>query len=361
MPSPASFGDPAALQRALAEQLEPARVPGMVVAAARGAGPVVTFAYGADADGAPLSAESLFPVASVTKLATALAVLQLSDAGLLDIDEPLSMHLPDSAAARSDAALRDLLCHTAGLPLDLNSEAAPYAIGLSWPGLAQACLEAFPERPPGEIVQYSNIGYGLLGIVVERLTGQPFSQALAQLVLKPLGISATLGDEPPRRPARIADVRGAHAGSAIEPFNSPFWRSLGFPWGGLVTTAAGALALAQAFLGLPGDFLRAETRALATRSQTGELAGGFQPPLFWERCPWGLGPDIRGGKQPHWAPSGMPTSFGHSGASGCLAWADPVTGIAWAMLGTRTADSGWLVRRGPALSASIIAAVASSQ
>jgi CubicO group peptidase (beta-lactamase class C family) len=357
MPSPVSFEDPAALQRALAEQLESARVPGMVIAAAQGAGPVLELAYGMDADGAPLTAESLFPVASITKLATALAVLRLSDAGLLQIDEPLSMHLPDAAAARSDAALRDLLCHTAGLPLDLSSEAAPYAAGLSWPGLAQACLEAFPERSPREIVQYSNIGYGLLGIVVERLTGLAFSQALAQLVLEPLGISGTLGDEPPRQPARIADVRGASAGSTIESFNSSFWRSLGFPWGGLVTTAAGALALVRAFLGLPGDFLRPETRELATRSQTGELAGGFLPPLFWERCPWGLGPDIRGEKQPHWVPTGMPRSFGHSGASGCLAWADPATGIAWAMLGARTADSGWLVRRGPALSASIIAAL----
>ena len=357
MPSLAAFPDPDVVLRALAEQLEPARFPGIVVAAAQGAGPVAALAYGTDADGVPLSVESLFPVASVTKLATALAVLRLSDAGLLDVAEPLSMHLPDAAAARSSVTLRELLCHTAGLPLDLPGEVAPYAPGLSWPVLAQACLETFPERGPGEIVQYSNVGYGLLGVLVERLTGAAFPQALNRLVLEPLGIAGTLGDQPPRPPARIADVRGTHAASPIEPFNSAFWRSLGFPWGGLVTTAGGALALVLAFLGLPEDFLKPETRALATRSHTGELGGGFQPPLFWERCPWGLGPDIRGEKQPHWVPASLPGSFGHSGASGCLAWADPSTGVAWAMLATRTADSGWLVRRGPALSEAIIAAL----
>jgi beta-lactamase class C len=78
-------------------------------------------------------------------------------------------------------------------------------------------------------------------------------------------------------------------------------------------------------------------------------------PLRWSPCPWGLGPDLRGAKQPHWAPlEAGPGSFGHSGASGCLAWHAPDHGVTWALLGARTADSGWLLRRSPAIGAAIL-------
>ena len=98
-------------------------------------------------------------------------------------------------------------------------------------------------------------------------------------------------------------------------------------------------------------------RADATRSYTGDLAGGFVSPLLWDPCPWGLGPELRGRKEPHWTPpSASPDSFGHSGASGCVAWYDPPSGIAWALLGSRTADNGWLLRRGREVGAAILEA-----
>jgi beta-lactamase class C len=353
----AAFHDPAALSAAIAAELDPARVPGAVVARWQADDQsIAVLAVGCDADGVALNPDSLFPVASISKLATALAVLRLADQGVLAVADPLAAHLPDAAAARANIRIGDLLCHTAGMPIDLPREEAPYAPGLDWPTLAHACLHCFPVRAAGEIVQYSNVGYGLLGILVEQLTNQPFAEALDRLVLAPLGIEATLGSEPPRPPARLADVRGRHAGTDLEPFNSPFWRSLAMPWAGLVTTASGALRLVRAFLGIPDDFLQPATRAQAIVSQTGALAGGFVPPLFWDSCPWGFGPDIRGAKQPHWAPAIAPNSFGHSGASGCLAWADPTTATAWAILGARAADNGWLVRRGPAISQLLLAA-----
>jgi hypothetical protein len=64
--------------------------------------------------------------------------------------------------------------------------------------------------------------------------------------------------------------------------------------------------------------------------------------IEWERCPWGLGADLRGEKQPHFAPTeAAPTSYGHAGASGCLAWADPSAGVSWAMLGARLLVDWW--------------------
>src|SRR5262249_17300011 len=158
----------------------------------------------------------------------------------------------------------------------------------------------------------------------------------------PLGVEGYLGAELPRPPAVVADARGEHAGGGLEPFNSPFWRSLALPWAGLVTTVDGALALVRAFWSAPPRFLSPALRSEAIRSHTGDLGGGFVAPLIWSPCPWGLGPDVLGRKAPHWAPpeAGL-DSFGHSGASGALAWAAPDRGVAWAILGARTADNGW--------------------
>lgn len=153
----------------------------------------------------------------------------------------------------------------------------------------------------------------------------------------------------------LTGLRGAHVGTAIEPFNSAFWRSLALPWAGLVTTLDGAFGLLRAFRGQPAGLLRPATRDDAIFNQTENLPGGFVPPLVWPRCPWGLGPEIRDEKRPHWAPpTASPASYGHSGASGCVVWADPTRDVAWGIVGTRTSDNGWLVRRGPAIGAAIL-------
>jgi beta-lactamase class C len=343
------------IDSAIEEAMRAGKVPGIAVAVARGPGPLEYHVAGADARGEPLAPDTLFPVASITKMATALAVLRLCDTGVIALDDELEQHVPEAVAARPGVTLRALLCHAAGLPIDVAPGAAPYAAGLDWHALGQACMLTPPEAEPWARVQYSNVGYGLLALAVERRTDQPFADTLARLVLGPLGAEAYLGAEPPRPPAAQADVRGRHAGTPLEPFNSHFYRSLALPWAGLVTSAAGALAIVRAFR--DPRFLSPQLGAAASSDQTGGLAGGFVEPLRWSPCPWGLGPDVLGAKSPHWAPpEAGADSFGHSGASGCLAWCAPGAGVAWAILGARTADNGWLLRRAPAIGAAILAA-----
>lgn len=343
------------LRPAIAQTLAAARAPGLVLALIRGSQPAIVVAEGNDASERPLAADSLFPVASITKLATALAVLRLVDEGEIALDDALEHYLPNAAAARPGVTIRRLLSHSAGLPVDVAPEDAPYQPGLDWPALARACLATGLVEPPFTRVQYGNVGYGLLGLIVEQRTGHAFPDALEQLVLQPLGISGYLGVEPPRAPVQLADVRSGHAGSELAPFNSRFWRSLAMPWAGLVTDAAGILALVRAFHGVPAGYLSPGILAEATSNQNGDLAGGSVPPLIWPHCPWGLGPELRGEKQPHWAPATVgPDSFGHAGASGCVVWFDPASDLAYAILGARTATSGWLLRHGSALGAAIL-------
>jgi CubicO group peptidase (beta-lactamase class C family) len=317
-------------------------VPGFVIAVVRGIRPTEILVAGVDAGGAALEPGSLFPVASITKLATALAVLRLAVTGALTVDDLLAAHLPDARSASEGITLRMLLSHSSGLPGDLVPSAAPYNAQLDWPTLARACLATPLSRPPASRVTYSNVGMGLLALVVERRTEKRFAEALADLVLAPLGIEGYLGVEPPLSPVHIAGDFGEHTGSALEPINSPFWRSLALPWGGLVTTVEGALRLVRAFAGAPGGFLPPELLAEATRSQTNGIGGGFFPPLVWRDCPWGLGVEVRGDKSPHWTPpQASPASFGHVGSTGCLAWVDPDASMAWVMCGARNFLSWW--------------------
>jgi CubicO group peptidase (beta-lactamase class C family) len=331
-------------------------VAGMVIAVACGAQAPEYLVVGCDAAGQRLHEDTLFPVASVTKLATALAVLRLVDRGMLGIEDPLAKHVPEAAAARPGITLRTLLTHTSGLRYDVAGHKAPYSRGLDWPTLAQACLATPPVDSPGARVNYSNVGFGLLAVVVERVTGVAFPAALRDLVLAPLGIEGYLGIEPPRPPARIGGDLGTGVGTELERYNSPFWRSLGMPWGGLITTADGALRLVQAYAGRPADFLSPAVVAAATRDQTGGLPGGVMAHIMeWPRCPWGLGVELRGEKLPHMAPiEASPESFGHGGASGCLVWSDPRADVSWVMLTTRTFDDTW--REWAAIGAAVLAA-----
>src|SRR5437763_739035 len=90
---------------------------------------------------------------------------------------------------------------------------------------------------------------------------------------QPIAVATHLHAQPPPPPARIDGKLRERSGTDLEPYNSAFWRSLALPWGGMLTTAAGALALVQAFAGLPDGFLAPALRAEATRDQSGGLAG----------------------------------------------------------------------------------------
>ena len=182
------------------------------------------------------------------------------------------------------------------------------------------------------------MGIGLLAMVVEQSANEPYHAALRRLVLEPLGIEATLGEQPPRSPARPRGDYGEHAGTPLEMYNSPWYRALGFPWGGGFATAAGALAIVRAFRPQSG-FLPHWLCAEATRDQTGALSGGFGGWLEWNPCPWGLGPEVRGAKEPHFTPAtASPATFGHVGASGASVWHDPAADLTWAILGARFFD-----------------------
>lgn len=134
----------------------------------------------------PVLADTTFQIGSIGKSMTALAVLQLAQAGRLDLNAPVSAHLPWFVIPSrfGPITLRHLLSHTAGLPAGTDfTPAARYE------GFALRETEAAWE--PGSRFHYSNTGYKLLGWLLEDITGQDYGSVIRRRVLEPLGMAAT--------------------------------------------------------------------------------------------------------------------------------------------------------------------------
>ena len=134
----------------------------------------------------PVTADTTFQIGSIGKSMTALALLQLVDARRLDLNAPLSTHLPWFAmpSRYGTITLQHVLSHTAGLPAGTDfTPAARYE------GFALRDTEAAWE--PGTRFHYSNTGYKLLGWLLEDITGQDYGSIIRERVLEPLGMAAT--------------------------------------------------------------------------------------------------------------------------------------------------------------------------
>ncbi|HET7760101.1 MAG TPA: serine hydrolase domain-containing protein [Gaiellaceae bacterium] len=141
--------------------------------------------------------ETQYACASITKTFTAVSVLQLRDAGKLDLEDALSRHLPE--AAHGTPTLRRLLSHASGLQRE-----PPGAVWetLEFPG-EQELLERLAEveqvLPPSTAWHYSNLAYALLGHVVTRVSGQPFQEYVRERLFAHVGLEQTTwgpGDNP---------------------------------------------------------------------------------------------------------------------------------------------------------------------
>ena len=154
----------------------------------------------ADIDsGTPITPESSFRLASVSKQFTAMAVMILSERGQLAYDDKLTLYLPELKRFGDDITLRHLLTHTGGLPdyYDVLEE----AVGDSMPD-TEAAMEFLagwgePLFAAGDRYEYSNPGYEMLALVVERVSGLTFGQFLQENIFGPLGMESSVAYESP--------------------------------------------------------------------------------------------------------------------------------------------------------------------
>ncbi len=235
--------------------------------------------------------ERPFAWASITKVLVALVALVAVEEGSLDLDEP---------AGPPGSTVRHLLAHASGLDAQ----------------------RPVVRTEPGRRRIYSNAGFEALATVVADRTGMPMRRYLVEGVLEPLGMTGT--DLPEGSSAASGAVGpaadlGRLAGELLQPR--------------LVAASTLALASAVAFPGLAGVL---------------PGYGWFDP------CDWGLGLEVKGGKDRHWTgPGNSARTFGHFGQSGGFIWVDPGVGVACVAL-TDRAFGPWAVEAWPLLSQAVL-------
>lgn len=141
----------------------------------------------------PATPETVYQIGSITKVVSALAIMQLVDQGHIDLDRPIVDYLPEfSMRTRWPQAApitpRALLCHHAGLPTYLLKG---FFSGSSLTSLLHELQDEHLAFEPHSVFNYSNLGFNLLGLVLERLSGQPYAIAMQTQLLAPLGMRHT--------------------------------------------------------------------------------------------------------------------------------------------------------------------------
>ena len=299
-------------------------------------GPFTFGRQSAEAGAPEIRNDAIFLIASITKPIVGAGVLRLAERGELTLDDRVERFVPAFGRDGKHAVtIRHLLTHTSGLP-----DMLPQNVELR---AANAPLSAFVEGTcrigvdflPGRGVQYQSMGFAMLGEVIHQVTGKTCAAFLDEEFFSPLGMRDTALGAPPSwfegpnsKIDRIAGIRLADEQKQATGWNwnSSYWRKLGAPWGGLLTTPADLARFARMMLNrgtLDGQrFLSPAAVDAATRNQ---LEAMRDVPADDRRCrPWGLG--WRLNWQAHSANFGDylgPRTYGHWGATGTVMWIDP--------------------------------------
>ena len=196
----------------------------------------------------PMRDDTVFDLASVSKLFTSLAVVQLIEEGTVALDAPVATYLPEFAAGGKEAVtVRQLLTHTSGFTswLPLWSRYPDKAARI------KAVMDQPPTNPPGSTYLYSDLNMISLGVLVERLRGKPLDQVVAERITGPLGMKDTGYNPTDRTRTAATEYQTAPARGMVwgEVHDENAW-SLGGVAGhaGVFSTADDLAVLSQALL-----------------------------------------------------------------------------------------------------------------
>jgi D-alanyl-D-alanine carboxypeptidase len=145
---------------------------------------------------------TVYGLASISKTFTATALMLLVADGQCHLDDSIRVYLPEAPASWNPIALRHLLAHTSGLPFQVRFEQyGPcekflYRLDVTREEFLRAAVQTPLDFTPGMQTQYSNTGYFLLGIIIERMSGMSYSEWLASRIFHPLSMSSTRMNDP---------------------------------------------------------------------------------------------------------------------------------------------------------------------
>ena len=355
---------PRQIDAVLRRAVEAKEVPGVVAIAANDKGVIYEGAFGTRslAQGAAMTPDTIFRIASMTKAATSVAAMQLVEQGKLQLDQPIGSVLPELSApqvlegfddagaprlrlAKRPITLRQLLTHTAGFGYEfLNADLIRYVKVSGTPSGSTGKLASL-RMPlvfdPGERWEYG-INLDWVGRAVEAVSGLPLEVYFRQRIFAPLGMIDTDYVVSSAQQSRLVSVhQRKENGSleAIEPKDPP-WREFWSGGGGLYSTGRDYLMFLQMLMH-QGRFngvqlLRPQTVVIMGQNQIGDIRAGVAKTAMPERsndfdffpgmaCKWGLGYMLTPQSGPNGRSAG---SLTWAGIFNTYYWLDPQKRIA---------------------------------
>jgi len=197
----------------------------------------------------PNSPTTKYRLGSVTKQFTAASILLLEERGKLKVDDPVKKYMPDATAAWDKVTIYNLLTHTSGIPSFTGFP--DYGSTEAIPTTPEKLVARFRDKPlefqPGEKWNYSNSGYVLLGYLIEKISGQPYSQFVRENIFALLGMKDSGYDS---NSAIISHRASGYSPGADGPVNAGFIHmSIPFSAGGLYSTTEDLLRWEQGLFG----------------------------------------------------------------------------------------------------------------
>lgn len=289
--------DKSAIDQMLQGAVKAGKVPGVVAMAADDGGVIYQGAFGRRklTDDAPMTLDTVFRIASMTKAITGTAAMQMVEQGRLSLDQPAGQVMPELAnplvlegfndagkpslrPARGDITLRNLLTHTSGFVYDTwNNNMARFARETGMPAARTgklAALNAPLGFDPGERWEYG-IGIDWAGRLAEAVTGGlNLEQYMQRHIFAPLGMRDTSFDPRPEWASRTVTVHARQPNGSLVPTESappPANREFYPGGGGLLSTAPDYITFLRALLAGGGGVLKPETVTLMAQNHIGAL------------------------------------------------------------------------------------------
>lgn len=171
----------------------------------------------------PITRDHHFRIGSQTKTFTAAVVLQLVDEHAVELDAPIARYLPGVVTGNYNGdviTVRQLLQHTSGLVRDVRDAKAGPDGTFALAELVRSSMDEPAQSAPGAAQNYSNIGFLVLGLLIERLTGKQAGDAITERIISPLGLTETRFPAPGNRTLKSPFLNGYLGGRLGQLF---FW------------------------------------------------------------------------------------------------------------------------------------------
>jgi CubicO group peptidase (beta-lactamase class C family) len=264
---------------------------------------------------------AMFLLGSISKPIAMTALMTLFERGAFKLDDPVQKFLPQFAGGeRERVTMQHLLTHVSGLPDQLPENNELRRKHASLTEFAEHAMRTPLHFAPGSKYSYSSMAILLASRVAELISGTDIRTLVDRTVLQPLKMEHSaqglgrfkLEDMVPCQIDHAAPEAGGGDPSAKEwDWNSPYWRKLGAPWGGTHASAPDVARFLAGFMDETGAAVKPETARLMVKNHN--------PPGF---TPRGLGLAVG---TPAGSAGCSERTFGHTGSTGTIAWADPAT------------------------------------